>query len=64
LPNFLEKRAVSVASSFDARLVEDAVFFNTTIGSGREVIGVDIHGDDSRNGSETAAVEPLSVTCR
>jgi hypothetical protein len=33
-PNFLEKRAESVVSSLDARLVEEAVFFNTTSGRG------------------------------
>lgn len=34
LPNFLEKRAESVESSLDARLVEEAVFLNTTSGRG------------------------------
>ena len=64
LPNFLEKRAVSVASSLDARLVDDAVLVKTTIGSGREVIGFDVHGDDSGKGADKAGVEPLRVRCR
>jgi hypothetical protein len=63
LPNFLVKRGVSVASSLDARLVEDAVFLNTIIGSGREVIGFDVHGDDSRKAADQADVRPLTARC-
>ena len=39
-PNFLEKRGESVGSSLEARLVDDADFLKTTMGSGRGSIGL------------------------